>query len=82
MTSIDLSRLDAPQVAAYFDKADRRITSGFRLALQVLGIPLPAYAERKPSGPRPVADLMADLDRDTGPISTYREEKRFAPRLR
>jgi len=82
MTSIDLSKLDAPQLATYFNTADRRITSGFRLALQLLGIPVPLYAERKPSGPRAVAALMADLDRDTGTIRTYREEKQLAPRIR
>jgi len=80
MTSIDLSKLDAPQVAAYFDTADRRITSGFRIALQLLGIPVPLYAERKPSGPRTISALMADLDRETAPIRTYREEKQLAPR--
>ncbi len=85
MTAIDLNKLNAPQLAAYFATADRRIASGFRIALQVLGIPVPEYAERKPSGPRSIASLMADLDRDTGTIATYRDEKRghgvFAPKL-
>jgi hypothetical protein len=84
MTPIDLSKLEAPQLAAYFDTADRRITSGFRLALQILNIAVPTYAERKPSGPRRLSDLMADLDRDTGTIRTYHDEKKqvgaFAPR--
>ena len=83
--SIDLSRLDDPRVAEHISKVDSRITGGFRLALEVLGIPLPEYAKRKPAGRPSIAKLMAAADADTGTIRTYRDEKlgigAFAPRL-
>ena len=82
--SIDLSRLDDPRVAEHISKVDSRITGGFRLALEVLGIPLPEYAKRKPAGRPSIAKLMAAADADTGTIRTYRDEKlgivAFAPR--
>lgn len=47
-TSIDLSRLYDPRVANHVEGVDGRIRAGFRLALDVLGVPLPDYAERIP----------------------------------
>ncbi len=83
-TSIDLSRLYDPRVASHVEGVDGRIRSGFRLALDVLGVPLPDYAERKPAGRPSIAKLMAAADADTGTIHNYRDEKRgvgaFAPR--
>lgn len=83
MTPIDLTRLQAPQVADYCATADRRIVSGFRLALETLGIPVPDYAARLPSGRQPLSALMAAVDKDSGSVRNYRDEKRgvgaFAP---
>lgn len=83
-TPIDLSRLDDPRVAAHIERVDSRITGGFRLALEVLGIPLPEYAKRKPAGRPSIAKLMAAADADSGTIHTYRHEKMrigaFAPK--
>lgn len=81
---VDLSRLDDPRVAAHIERVDSRITGGFRLALEVLGIPLPEYAKRKPAGRPSIAKLMAAADADSGTIRTYRDAKlgigAFAPR--
>lgn len=83
-TPIDLSRLSDPRVAAHIERVDSRITSGFRLALDVLGIPLPEYVKRKPAGRPSIAKLMAAADADSGTIHSYRHEKlrigAFAPR--
>ena len=80
---IDLDRLHDPRVAAHVEQVDRRIRGGFRLALDVLGIPLPDYAERKPAGRPSIAKLMAAADADSGTIHTYHDEKKkigaFAP---
>jgi hypothetical protein len=72
---IDLSRLDDPRVAEHIEKIDSRIRGGFRLALDVLGIPLPDYAKCKPAGRPSIAKLMAAADADSGTIATYRHEK-------
>ncbi|MGK6322296.1 hypothetical protein ACMGDM_04355 [Sphingomonas sp. DT-51] len=72
---INLDRLFDPRVAAHVQGADSRIRGGFRLALDVLGIPLPGYAERKPAGRPSIAKLMAAADADSGTIHTYRAEK-------
>jgi hypothetical protein len=83
-TPIDLSRLDDPRVAEHIEKIDSRIRGGFRLCLDVLGIPLPDYAKCKPAGRPSIAKLMAAADADSGTIHTYRAEKLrvgpFAPR--
>ena len=82
--SIDTSRLSDPRIATHLAGADRRIVNGFRLALDILGVPLPDYAERKPAGRPSIAKLMAAADADTGTNRTYRDEKlgigAFAPR--
>lgn len=81
---IDLNRLYDPRVVAHISSVDSRITGGFRLALEVLGIELPDYAKRKPAGRPSIAKLMAAADADSGTIHTYRHEKLrigvFAPR--
>lgn len=81
---INLDRLDDPRVAAHIDKVDSRVRGGFRLCLDILGIPLPEYAKTKPAGRPSIAKLMAAADADSGTIRTYRDEKlgigAFAPR--
>lgn len=83
-TPIDLSRLNDPRVIAHIEKVDSRIRGGFRLCLDVLGIPLPEYAKCKPAGRPSIAKLMAAADADSGTNRTYRDEKlkigAFAPR--
>lgn len=82
--TIDFNRLHDPRVAAHVENVDSRIRSGFRLALDVLGVPLPDYAVRKPAGRPSIAKLMAAADADSGTIHSYRHEKlkigAFAPR--
>ncbi len=81
---VNLDRLDDPRVAAHIDKVDSRVRGGFRLCLDILGIPLPEYAKTKPAGRPSIAKLMAAADADSGTIRTYRDEKlgigAFAPR--
>lgn len=81
---VNIDRLSDPRVAAHVEEADGRVRGGFRLALDVLGIPLPEYAKCKPAGRPSIAKLMAALDGDTGNPNTYRAEKLkvgpFAPR--
>ena len=74
-TPIDISRLDDPRVIEHIEKVDSRIRGGFRLCLDVLGIPLPDYAKCKPAGRPSIAKLMAAADADSGTIATYRHEK-------
>ena len=81
---VDLDRLTDPRVIAHIERVDSRIRGGFRLALDVLGIPLPEYAKCKPAGRPSIAKLMAAADADSGTKRTYRDEKLrigvFAPR--
>lgn len=81
---VDIDRLYNPRVVQHITSVDGRIRGGFRLALDVLGIPLPDYAERKPAGRPSIAKLMAAADADSGTIRTYHDEKKgigaFAPR--
>lgn len=44
--------ITSAQAAEYFQRADRRVMIGLRAALELLGLPLPDYAKRKPAGPR------------------------------
>jgi hypothetical protein len=74
-TPVDLSRLHDPRVIDHIEKVDSRIRGGFRLALDVLGIPLPDYAKCKPAGRPSIAKLMAAADADSGTIHSYRHEK-------
>jgi hypothetical protein len=82
--TVDISRVDNDRIAAYLASTDRRVMIGFRFTLEVLGIPLPEFAERKPAGRPTPAKLMAQADADSGTIRTYRDEKKgvgvFAPR--
>jgi len=81
---IDVSRLDDPRIATHVGNVDSRVRGGFRLCLDVLGIPLPEYAKTKPAGRPSIAKLMAAADADSGTIHSYQHEKRgigaFAPR--
>jgi hypothetical protein len=55
-----------PQAQDYFNRADRRVMIGLRAALELLGIPVPDYAVRKPPGRPPAEALAAAYDADHG----------------
>ncbi len=82
---VDISRLCDPRIVDHLAGADSRIVNGFRLALDVLRIPMPQHIERKPAGRPSIAKLMAAADADSGTIHTYRNEKlrigAFAPKI-
>lgn len=82
--TVDTSRLSDPRIVAHLAGIDSRILNGFRLALDVLGVPMPDHIQRKPAGRPSIAKLMAAADADSGTIHTYRAEKLhigpFAPR--
>lgn len=73
--TVDLTRLHDPRVATHVDGIDTRARGGFRLALDILGIPQPEYAKAKPAGRPSIAKLMAAADADSGTSRTYRDEK-------
>jgi hypothetical protein len=81
---IDEAVLRTPQIATYLSTADRRIVSGFRMALELLGVPVPEDALRKPNGRPSIAAVMATYDHDNRSPNTYRDERRkvgaFAPK--
>jgi hypothetical protein len=62
--TIDTRVFDLPEAKAYFGKADHRILCGCRATLEMLGIPLPEWASRKPSGPKPGRAIMAAFRAD------------------
>lgn len=81
--TVDLTRLHDPRVATHVEGIDTRARGGFRLALDILGIPQPEYAKAKPAGRPSIAKLMERADKDSGTHKTYRDEKlginAFAP---
>jgi hypothetical protein len=50
--------LNSASSAEYFETADRRTLIGLRYTLEILGIPLPQYALRRPPGRTPARDVM------------------------
>jgi hypothetical protein len=62
--TIDTRVFDLPEAEAYFSKADHRILCGCRATLEMLGIPLPEWAMRKPTGPKPGKAIMAAFRAD------------------
>jgi len=50
--SVDTSKLYGAGLAEGFSNSDKRIQAGFRGALELLGVPLPDYAQRKAPGPK------------------------------
>jgi hypothetical protein len=82
--TIDTGVFDTPQAEEYFTKADHRILCGCRAALEMLGIPLPEWAQRKPTGPKPghriVAAYRAD-NPETLAEATIRKSREAASRL-
>lgn len=57
---VDTSVLSTDYAETYFtERADRRIMIGLRATLEMLGIPLPEWAERKPTGRKPGRSIAA-----------------------
>lgn len=56
---------------AYFDRADSRVRVGFRAALEILGVPVPEYAKRKPPGRPPARAVAAAYEADHGKPRNY-----------
>lgn len=61
---IDTDILSSRAVEAYLARCDHRIKSGFRLALEALGIAVPHFAARLPSGPKPGQGIIAAFAAD------------------
>jgi hypothetical protein len=57
--TVDTGVFDTPEAEAYFSKADHRILCGCRATLEMLGIELPDWAKRKPTGPKPGKAIIA-----------------------
>lgn len=64
IATINIGVLETPQARDYFSKADHRIMCGCRATLEMLGIPLPDWARRKPTGPKPGRAIAAAFRAD------------------
>ncbi len=62
--TIDTGVLSSPEAREYFTNADHRILCGCRATLEMLGIALPDWAERRPPGPKPGRAIMDAYRRD------------------
>ena len=82
---VDTSVLNTDYAEAYFtERADRRIMIGLRATLEMLGIPLPEWAERKPTGRKPGRAIMAAYRADNPETlheATMRKSREAASRL-
>jgi hypothetical protein len=56
--------INSPQAEAYFTRADRRVMIGLRATLELLRLPVPAYAERRIPGPTPAKAVTAAFAAD------------------
>jgi hypothetical protein len=82
--NINSGVLDTPEAEAYFTKADHRILCGCRATLEMLGIPLPEWAKRKPTGPKPGQRIAAAYRQDNPETlhqATMRKSADHAARL-
>src|SRR6476661_6623502 len=62
---VDTSVLSTDYAETYFtERADRRIMSGLRATLEMLGIALPDWAERRPTGRKPGRSIAAAFRAD------------------
>lgn len=69
--AIAIDQLNGPEAELYFTRADRRIMTGLRAACAYLGIPAPAYAQRRIPGPTPANGIRAAFRADhPTPFST------------
>ena len=56
--------INSERAAAYFQRADRRVMIGFRATLEMLGLPVPDYANRRKPGRTPAKDVAAAFAAD------------------
>ncbi len=63
--------INSPAAQAYFDRADHRVRVGFRAAIEMLGLPVPDYAKRKPPGRPPAKAVAAAYQADHGKPRNY-----------
>lgn len=54
----------------YFAHADRRVMIGLRATLEMLNLPVPPYAIRKPPGPTPARAVANSFQADHGKPAT------------
>lgn len=50
--------LNSAAAQQYFSRADRRIIIGLRYTLEMLGLPVPDYAHRRPRQPSPARAVL------------------------
>jgi hypothetical protein len=60
--------INSKQAAEYFTTADRRVMIGVRATLEMLAIPVPEYAKRKPPGPTPARAVATAFAADYGEL--------------
>ncbi len=63
--------IHSPAAVAYFERADRRVLIGVRATLEMLRIPVPEYAKRRPPGRPPAKDIAAAYEADHGKTPSY-----------
>lgn len=72
ITEVNTDPLYSKDTEDYLSKADRRITYGFRAALEMLHIPSPSFANRKT---RTISAVMADYHADN-PVEAVLDHQR------
>lgn len=69
--------IESPQAQTYFINADRRVMIGLRATLEMLALPVPEYARRRPAGVPPAkAALLAYQQDNPTPRSTVLPERK------
>jgi hypothetical protein len=75
--TVSTDTLESERAAEYFTRADRRVMIGLRAALEILGLPVPAYAVRHVPGRTPARDVTAAYAADNPtPFSTVLAERK------
>lgn len=72
ITEVNTDPLYSQYTAEYLASADRRITYGFRAALEMLHIPVPSFAVRKS---RRISSVLADYHADN-PVEAMNDRQR------
>lgn len=71
--TVDDTILLSEAAERYFADADSRVMVGVRCALEMLGIPVPPGARRKPPGRPPSRRIAAACDADHKPVRKLRD---------
>lgn len=64
VATVNTDLIDSPQAAEYFTRADRRVMIGLRASLEMLGLPIPDYAQRRKPGVTPAKSALAAFHAD------------------